>query len=159
MKPEIILLTHPYRYFFAAAWTLFGGLFLLGFAQGQSFFTLVLGIFCLLAAVYSATAATEISITPTPEPHLQLRQRPISLRTKQRNLKDISGFATNANRPPLDEDDERLGYHHTRPIAYDIELILANGRRYPFTQAHTEESAKQTTAQLNRTLKTYRSTP
>ena len=153
MVIEKIQLRHPYRWLFTGAWVLFAALFVLGFFQGQSFFVLVLALCCALAAGYSATAAHEITITDdNGEKTVSVVTRPINWRTRSMPLTDVHSFSTNANRRLLQDDDENLGYHQTRPVAYELEIVLPTGRTRFLANAHTEADALAAVVQLQQHL-------
>ena len=152
MTAEKITLTHPYRLAYVAAWMLFSVLLIWGYAQGQSFFILILGILAGLAAVYTFYAATQLQLQQLPEPAVIVLHQPLPMRPRTFPLNNIASFSTNANRPQLADDDEHMGYHRTRPIAYQIFAEFKNGRSRFLAEAHTEATALDTVKQLNQQL-------
>ena len=156
MEDVKITLSHPYRPLFTAVWLLFAVLFILGYAQGQSLLILVLGVLCLLMAPYTFWAQTEIIAGSAV---ITVQKRPINLRTRTISLAKIETFTTNANRRQLEDDDEQMGYHQTRPTAYDIEAVLKTGRALLLAEAHTEEAALTAVAQLQMILTHAPSSP
>ena len=154
MTAEKITLYHPYRPLFSGVWFLFAVLLLLGFFQGQSILIFALGTLSFVMTLYTLFAQTEIIVDLVENKELRVQKRPINLRQRTLSLDKIEIFTTSANRLRLDEDEAQLGYHLTRPVSYEIEAVLKNGRALLLAEAHTEEKARHAVAQLNALLLT-----
>ena len=152
MMATKITFSHPYRLLFCGVWLLFAILLVTGFIQGQTVLILGLGILCLFMAVYSFFSQTDIVVDMDQKPELHVFKRPISLRQRTLPLHKIETFTTTANRFVQDEENEPFQYRRTRPVSYEIEVVLKNGRTGLLAEAHTEEDALNAVAQLNKIL-------